>query len=143
VWDAKDLTGTNAAHIHFRVNQVRPDRKWAPSFGFALKRGTESVAVKLLGLPGKNLLVVSLEHSGAQPEQFLLPTQVSEENDLEIVWTPSGEVGFTLRNAKTAAVSANGEKHTGKLAGAPEMIEISSSTGELEVMSFALGTDAP
>src|SRR6478735_492967 len=91
VWDAKDLTGINAAHIHFRVNQVRSDKKWAPLFGFTLKRQKESLGVRLTGFAGKTPLLITLEHSGAEPESFVLPTQVGEENDLEITWTPAGD----------------------------------------------------
>ena len=141
VWDAKDLTGINAAHIHFRVNQVRSDKKWAPSFNFVLKRGNESVGIGLIGFAGKKPLLIALKRSGAEDEAFLLPTEVGEENDLEITWTPAGDASFTLKNAKTQGVTKTGEHHTGKLSGAPEMLHIMSSTGELEVMSIVLGSD--
>lgn len=145
VWEASDLSGINAVRAHFRVRIAAKDPQWAPVFRFQLQRGEELAQVTLLGLPGKTPVVLQLDqrlraNEEVRSEMFATGTQIGEEVDLEIDWTPDGTVGFTIKSPQSLQVSAQGERHTAKLSGAPTTFSILGSTGEIEVGSLALGT---
>ena len=145
LWEADDLTGLNAVRAHFRVRIAAKDPQWGPVFRFQVQRGDELAQVTLLGFAGKKPILLQLDQrlqAGEQPksEMFATGTQIGEELDLEIDWTPDGEISFTIRSPQSLLLSAQGERHTTKLSGAPTKFSILGSTGEIEVQSLALGT---
>jgi len=145
VWEASDLTGLNAVRAHFRVRIAAKDPQWAPVFRFQLMRGEELAQITLLGFPGKKPILLQVDqrlhaNEDVKSEMFATGTQIEEEVDLEIDWTPDGEVGFTIKSPQSLQISAQGERHIAKLSSAPTKFSILSSTGEIEVQSLTLGT---
>lgn len=145
VWETSDLSGIDAVRAHFRVRIAAKDPQWAPVFRFQLLRGEELAQVTFLGLPGKKPVLLQLDqrlHANEQvkSEMFATGTQIDEEVDLEIDWTPDGTIGFTIKSPQSLQVSAQGERHATKLSGAPTKFSILGSTGEIEIQSLALGT---
>ena len=148
VWRATDLNGLNAAHVQFAFQQMRSDPKWAASFHYALQNGDEAIQMQFLGSTKTGpIMVGSLRHlkggKTVSEEAFLLPIKVGEVCDLDIDWTSSGEVAFHLKSPEAVSVSPAGETHKATMSAAPTALQVSASTGELEVKSFQLGRLTP
>jgi hypothetical protein len=145
-WEAQDLSGANGLRAHFRINRLGTNKKWAPTFKFKLGNGQKSVSFSITGLAGKKLLIPSIKHSAsaqAKDEIFVTFLEVGQTADLTMTWTVGGGVTINLRSPQSLATSQTGETHTAKLGSAPDKFSLTGSTGEIEVMSFQLGTTAP
>lgn len=143
IWSTDDLTGVNALRATFSMRQARIDKQWAPAFRFALTNGDEAVEFRGLGGKPKHPMVLMLTHrKGGQvvsEEAFMTFLMVDEVADLEIDWQPSGLVVVRLKSPQSLSISPTGETHEARMNAAPTGLQISASTGELEVSSLRLG----
>lgn len=143
IWSTDDLTGVNALRATFSMRQARTDKQWAPTFRFALKNGDESIEFRGAGGKPKQPLVLMLTHRKGgkvvSEESFMTFLMVDEVADLEIDWQPSGLVVVRLKSPQSLSISPTGERHEMRMGAAPAGLEISASTGELEVSSLRLG----
>ncbi|HMI20032.1 MAG TPA: hypothetical protein VK533_10845 [Sphingomonas sp.] len=142
MWQTHDLDGVNAVRAHFRVRLIGQDKKWIGAFNFSLERDDRLVRVSITGIAGKPVLVVQMQDGKASaPKEDPQPGAmwIDEEADLAIDWDQSGHATFWIKSTDPNAPLAQALAMTLDLGGAPTTFSISGSTGELEVMSLALG----
>lgn len=147
IWSTDDLSGVTAVRATFAMRQMRADKRWAPSFRFAVAAGDEVVELRAFGGKPNQPMILQLTHrKGAQTvseELFMTFLMADDVADLEIDWTAAGNVIVRLKSPQSLAISATGEQHEARLSTMPTRLEISASTGELEVKSLKLGAIAP
>lgn len=142
-WLTQDLEGATGVRVRFRVRSIGKDAKWIGAFNFALKRGDRLVRVSIAGIAGAPLLIVQMQQGPAkalsddpQPSRMKL----GEVADLAIDWDKDGHATFWIKSTEPDSPLAQARAATFDLGGAPTAFSVSSSTGELELMSLALGT---
>ena len=147
IWSADDLLGVSAVRATFAVRRMGTDKRWAPAFRFALKNADESLSFRLIGTKPKEPILVRMTYwKGGKPVSegaFLTTMMMDEVADLDIDWDPSGVVVFRLRSPQALTINAKGEAHRARMESPPTSLEISASTGELEVKSLRLGATKP
>ena len=141
-WKTQDLEGVNAIRARFRVRYVGKDNRWIGAFNFTLQNGRSFVRLSISGMAGKPLLLVQMQQgSGAAPAADPQPSQMQldEVADLAIDWDKNGQATFWIKSTDPNSPLARARVATLDLGGAPATFSVSSSTGELELMSLALG----
>lgn len=146
LWQKDDLAGLGAARISFALRQVRPDPGWVANFQFALTRGDDRVTVSGVYVKHQDAFVVALKRMKGltvlSEQRFETALKIDEVNSLDLDWDPSGKVTAVLRPAASADPAA-GERLEAQLPAAVTGMQVSNSTGELEVTALAFGVTAP
>lgn len=146
LWQKDDLAGHSAARISFALRQVRPDPGWVANFQFALTQGEDRVTVSGVYVKHQDAFVVALKRMKGltvlSEQRFETLLKLDEVNSLDLDWDPSGKVTAVLRPGASADAGV-GERLEAQLPAAVAGMQVSNSTGELEVTSLAFGVTAP
>ena len=126
---------TSVLRAHVVLKQLKQDPKWLPSFRWAVKNADHEVAFKIISKQSKLNAALRLYVGGDKKKgiRFDFEPRKDQPFDLEIHWTAAGKV--------TAAVIAGKarEEHHLDLGLPPKSLELSASTGQVEMAPLELG----
>jgi hypothetical protein len=136
-WGIGDLCGINALRASMNAPRLGLHQRWAPGVNFFVERGTERVGVQFSARDRTRPFTANFVHfdSPRRAEETPLDHRFGLEGPVEIAldWTQDGSV----------IISVDSEVRTLRLAGAPERVTISNSTGEATINPLRLGRTGP
>jgi hypothetical protein len=146
LWRVTDLSGVNALRAHSTLVRKGEHERYSPSFAIAIGGESAQARLQVAALPRSGPLIVrALRVEGNQTteeQMFLLTPEFRETFDVHVEWTPEGLVTFTVYS--NAARAVNGyERRQINLGGAPTVVEVSGSTGEVSFDPIELGAVTP
>jgi hypothetical protein len=139
-WQHHDLGSLSALRATIRVPRIGRDAKWAPSFSVWLEKADAKQALDRVGIQfvsfGQKLPLITRMvqfQAGklAQTENSEKTLNLSEKVTVEIMWATPHVVTINIGDS---------ESHTLNIPWSIDSVEVSASTGEMQVDPLVLGT---